>query len=104
MKSRETQRKKRKLHIRKKVFGTQAKPRIFVKKTNRYIYACIANDEKGVVLKSFRSVKGLKGANEAGSKLSTWMKDNKIKQYVFDRSGYKFCGMLKEIVNEIDKK
>lgn len=104
MKSRETQRKRRKLHIRKSIFGTQEKPRVFVKKTNRYIYACIANDEKGTVLKSFRSAKGVKGANEAGSKLSSWMKDNKIKQYVFDRSGYKFGGMLKEIVNEIDKK
>jgi large subunit ribosomal protein L18 len=100
-KSKREQRERRKVHIRKNVSGTAEKPRIFVFKSNRYFYAGIADDDKNVVIKSFMAKKksddiiamAKKFAKEAG----------KYKSVVFDRSGYKYHGLVKTFVEELRK-
>ncbi len=100
-KSKREQRERRKVHIRKNVSGTTEKPRIFVFKSNRYFYAGIADDDKNVVIKSFMAKKksddiiamAKKFAKEAG----------KYKSAVFDRSGYKYHGLVKTFVEELRK-
>lgn len=103
MESREVKRDKRRVHIRKKVVGSSVKPRVFVKKTNKYMYVGSADDDKGIVLKSFRVKKGKVGATEAGKKMADWLKKNKVEKAVFDRSGYKYHGVLDEVAKEIRK-
>jgi len=100
-KSKREQRERRKSHIRKNVYGTAEKPRVFVFKSNRYFYAGIANDDKNVVVKSFMAKKksddiitmAKRFAKEAG----------KYESVVFDRSGYKYHGLVKTFVEELRK-
>jgi large subunit ribosomal protein L18 len=101
VKSKREQRERRKAHIRKNVYGTAQKPRVFVFKSNRYFYAGIADDDKSIVIKSFVAKKNSddiiamakKFAKEAG----------KYESVVFDRSGYKYHGLVKTFVEELRK-
>jgi len=100
-KSKKEQRKRRKAHIRKNIHGTAEKPRVFVFKSNRYFYAGIADDDRSVVIKSFVAKKNSddiiamskKFAKEAG----------KYESVVFDRSGYKYHGLIETFVEELRK-
>jgi len=100
-KNKREQRERRKVHIRKSVHGTAEKPRVFVFKSNRYFYAGIADDDKSIVVKSFMAKKksddiialAKKFAEEAG----------KYQSVVFDRSGYKYHGLVKTFVEELRK-
>lgn len=95
-------RERRKRRVRSKVFGTKKRPRLSVFRSNKYIYGQLIDDEKGETLASFSSknVKGkkdakVKTAEAAGEKLAKKAKKKKIKEVVFDRSGYKYHGRVK---------
>ncbi len=103
MRRREELRRRRKLHIRKKISGTAEKPRVFIKKTLKYIYVGVADDDAGKVLKSFRGDRNEKGAKKVGGDMGKWMKKQKIETAVFDRSGYKYHGLLAAVADEIRK-
>lgn len=85
---------KRKKHIRKKVSGTATKPRVYVFKSNTYLYAGAADDSKGVVLLGVKGARTVKGAQELGKKVATDLKKKKIDVAVFDRSGYIYHGVV----------
>ena len=89
-KTKKEKRIRRKAHIRKKIHGTSIKPRVFVFKSNRYFYAGIADDDKSVVVKSLMT-----------KKFVTFCK--KYDALVFDRSGYKYHGLIKSFVEELRK-
>lgn len=92
-------RARRKMHIRKFVSGTASKPRIFVFKSNRYFYAGIADDEKGIVI---TSVMCKKNAEEIKKMAKTFAE--KVKKYdsaVFDRSGYMYHGLIEIFADEL---
>ena len=92
-------RARRKLHIRKNVNGTSTKPRIFVFKSNRYFYAGIADDEKNIVLKS---VLCKKNGEEIKKMAKTFGKEvAKFDSAVFDRSGYKYHGLIQIFADEL---
>lgn len=103
-------RQKRKFRIKAKVRGTSKRPRLVVFRSNRQIYAQIIDDEKGCTLISFNSMKitqddkknkGKKRVDIAfsvGRTLSDLAKKKKIKSVVFDRSGYKYHGQVKALV------
>ncbi len=98
-KTKEQKRQKRKLHIRKNVNGTATKPRIFVFKSNRYFYAGIANDEKSIVVKSMMSKKK---EEEIIKMAKNFAKEvNKFDEAVFDRSGYRYHGLVKSFADEL---
>ncbi len=101
VKTKKEKRERRKAHIKKNVYGTTQKPRVFVFKSNKYFYAGIADDEKNTVIKSFMAKKksddiitmAKKFAKEAG----------KYESVVFDRSGYRYHGLVKAFVEELRK-
>lgn len=97
-KTKKQQRERRKMHIRKNVNGTASKPRIFVFKSNRYFYAGMADDEKGIVLKSTMCKKNSKEIEKISKKFAEEMKKEKIQNAVFDRNGYKYHGLIKTFV------
>ncbi len=100
-KSREETRQRRKLHIRKKLFGTQERPRVFVVKSNKYIELGVANDTEDKVL---FSVKGPKSSDEVTKLVKEFLKKLKAKKIdtvVFDRSGYKYTGVVKKIADDM---
>ncbi len=101
-KDRKQRRIRRKLHIRKNVSGTSTKPRIFVFKSNRYFYAGIADDENSKVLKSLMSKKN---SNDIITMAGTFAKEAvKYETLVFDRSGYKYHGLIKTFADELRNK
>ena len=98
-KTKKEKRIRRKLHIRKNVNGTSAKPRIFVFKSNRYFYAGIADDDKSIVIKSMMTTKK---EEEIVKMAKTFAKvASKYESAVFDRSGYKYHGLIKSFADEL---
>ncbi len=88
--------------IRRRVIGTASLPRLSVFRSNKYIYAQLVDDSKGVTLAS-ASDKELKGKNktekakEVGVSLAKVAKDKKISKVVFDRGGFIFAGRVKAL-------
>lgn len=101
LKNKKEKRIRRKVHIRKTLHGTSEKPRVFVFKSNKYFYAGIADDDKSIVIKSFMSDKNEKSILEMSKKFVTVAK--KYDALVFDRSGYKYHGLIKSFVEELRK-
>jgi large subunit ribosomal protein L18 len=100
-KNKEQRRKRRKAHIRKTVHGTALKPRIFVFKSNKYFYAGLADDDKGVVIKSFMTKKNSDDIIAMAKKFAK--EAVKSESLVFDRSGYRYHGLVKIFAEELRK-
>ena len=94
--------------IRKKIAGTDAKPRLSVFKSLRHIYAQIINDEQKVTLVSVCTLspeikdKIKYGGNIAASQMVGELIAKKalekgIKNVVFDRGGYIYHGRVKAL-------
>lgn len=106
--SKNDQRSKRHLRVRKKVTGTAERPRLNVFRSEKHIYAQIINDVDGVTLVSASSIdKELKGNLKVGSNkeaakvvgelVAKRAADKNIKDVVFDRGGYIYHGRVKEL-------
>lgn len=96
--TKEQKRQRRKMHIRKTVNGTTARPRVYVFKSNKYFYAGMADDTTGVVIKSTVCDKNSKDIEKMSKKFSDEMKKKKLGDAVFDRNGYKYHGLIKTFV------
>lgn len=98
-----TQKQKRKLRTRKKIFGTSRKPRLSVFRSNKHIYAQLIDDEKQTTLigmsTSAIDSKGTKSEKsfELGRKLGKTAIEKEIKTVVFDRGSSKFHGRIEEV-------
>ncbi|MYE38486.1 MAG: 50S ribosomal protein L18 [Candidatus Spechtbacteria bacterium SB0662_bin_43] len=110
-----SQRITRHKRIRKKVVGTTQRPRLFVFKSNKHIYAGIADDVAGKVLfslsdvqkKSTTKAKTTKTkkkqetktdqAKGVGERVAKTAMEKGIKKVVFDRGGYRYHGRIKAL-------
>lgn len=101
MKTREETRKRRKLYIRKKLRGTTERPRVFLFRSNKYVYLGLADDVKGKVLFSSRGGKNRTDAVKLAKDFAKKLEKAKIKEVVFDRSGYKYTGVIKVIADTL---
>lgn len=103
--NRQEARAKRHLRVRKRVFGTQERPRLAVYRSEKHIYAQIIDDVNGVTLTSASSVeKGFENAgnNKEAAKLVGEMVAKKalekeITEVVFDRGGYIYHGRVEAL-------
>ena len=95
---------KRQIRTRSKIKGTEERPRLSVFKSNRFIYAQLINDEKGITIVGV-SEKHLKEkptgktakAKAVGVLLAKKAVDKKIKKVVFDRGSYSYHGRVSSI-------
>lgn len=102
---RKNKRIRRKLRIKDKVVGSPEKPRLSVFRSNKYVYAQIIDDTKGITLASVDSeAKELHkekakavAAFETGKKLAEIAKEKKIKTVIFDRNGFRYQGRIKAL-------
>lgn len=99
-----TPRETRKVRIRKKIAGSAERPRFVVFKSNRFLYAQIINDDDQKTLVAASSIKEKKGSGKTaaafvGSSLAEKAREKKIARVVFDRNGYKYHGLIKEIAD-----
>lgn len=86
--------------IRMKVIGTSATPRLSVYRSNKFIYAQLIDDAKGVTLGAASDVKNTKGtkserAEKVGAEVAKVAIEKGIKAVVFDRNGFKYTGRIK---------
>ncbi|MCS7184328.1 MAG: 50S ribosomal protein L18 [bacterium] len=90
---------RRKMRIRKKIFGTKDKPRVSVFRSNRYIYLQAIDDTLGHTIASSYKIK--KQAFECGKELGEKLLKLNILRAVFDRNGRKYHGRVKEAAEGI---
>lgn len=111
-KTRQEKRERRKLHIRKNIWGSADRPRINVYKSNKYLYVQAVNDDEGKAMMSLSSKKIDAGSKEMkpvdlafklGEEFGKKMKAKKITEGVFDRAGYKFHGRVKAVAEGMRK-
>lgn len=99
---------RRKVGIRKRVFGTPERPRLTIFRSNRQVYTQVIDDVTGNTLTSACSIKMEKGddiatASEVGKQLAEKAKAAGIEKVAFDRSGYKYHGRVKAMVEAARK-
>lgn len=93
--------------IRRKVAGTEQRPRLAIFRSVNHIYAQLIDDEKGNTLASAGStekalsVKGgnVEGAKTIGQKVAERAKEKGITKVVFDRGGYLYHGRVKALAD-----
>lgn len=96
-------REKRKKHIKKTLHGTAVAPRVFVFKSNTYVYVGAANDDTHKVIASAVTDKGVGNAAKMGEELGAKLVKAKYEKVVFDRSGYKYHGNVKAVADGLRK-
>ncbi len=98
---------KRRLRSKKHLKYSDDKPRMVVKRTNKYIYVQVIDTQNKVIAsissisKEFEGKKlsnNIDSAKIIGKKIAEKLKALKIKSVVFDRNGYIFHGKIKAIV------
>ena len=102
---RKMERERRHKRVRTKISGTSECPRLCVYRSNSNLYAQIIDDVKGVTLvsastldKDIKTKKSNKeAAKEVGASIAKKALDKKIKTVVYDRSGYIYHGVVKEL-------
>ncbi len=100
--------------IRKTIRGTAERPRVFVFKSNRYIYTQAVNDDNGSILasastleKTFRELsknfKNLQSCEKLGEILAQRLKERNIEKVVFDRGIYPYHGRIRALAEAMRK-
>lgn len=103
--------KRRHYRIRKKIVGTEKRPRLCVKRSNKHIYAILVNDWANRVITTVSSIsKEFKKltlnlenkrkttiAEKVGWFLAQKAKALGINEVVFDRGGYRYHGRVKAL-------
>ena len=101
---------KRRQRIRRKISGSEARPRLSVFRSTRHIYAQIIDDGKGQTLVAASTLSGeIKGklgglkkadaAREVGKLLAAKARDKGIARVVFDRNGFIYHGRVKAVAD-----
>jgi len=92
--------------IRRKISGTDSRPRLSVFKSNTGIYAQLVDDLKGQTLAQASSKElGAKSntkievSKEVGKKLAERAIANGVSEVVFDRNGYLYHGNVKALAD-----
>jgi large subunit ribosomal protein L18 len=90
--------------IRRRVRGTQQRPRLAVFRSVKHIYAQVIDDTQGHTLVSAASTQEMKtgggnlsGAKAIGKLVAERAQDKGIKAVVFDRGGYLYHGRVKAL-------
>lgn len=102
---RKMERARRHARVRNKVSGTPQRPRLCVYRSNKNLYVQIIDDVAGKTLVSVSTLdKDVKtkyankeAAKEVGTLIAKKAKTNKIEEVVFDRGGYIYHGVVKEL-------
>lgn len=101
--------------LRKKVKGTETRPRLATHRTSKHIYVQIIDDSKGITLVSASSVDAdfkeyaeketiknggnLQAAKIVGKLIGEKAQKINIKQVVFDRGGYLYHGRIQVLAD-----
>ncbi len=112
---REVARLKRKTRIRRKVKGTEERPRLTVFRSDKHIYAQIINDDTGITLvatstlspeyKEMEAIKGkVNSAKRVGEIIAQKAIGKGIAKVVFDRNGFIYHGRIQALADAARQK
>ena len=112
IKTKDDRRERIKHRIRKRVRGTEERPRLTVYRSVAHIYVQVVNDAAGTTIASASSVepavKGVlgkvKGGNVAGAQaigkaIAERLIEKGVKRVVFDRNGFLYHGRIKAVAD-----
>ena len=101
-----------KYRIRKRLSGTEARPRMTVFRSNKQIYVQLVDDISGATLASASSkekeiasqkVNKIDQAKLVGKRIAEIAKEKGIETVVFDRNGYLYHGRVKNLADAARK-
>ncbi|BCR04058.1 50S ribosomal protein L18 [Desulfuromonas versatilis] len=103
-------RAKRQVRVRRKVKGTQERPRLSVFRSAKHIYAQIIEDSTGRTLVTASTVSkdvaegqkytgNVEAAKAVGVAIAKKALEQNIKQVVFDRNGFLYHGRVKALAD-----
>ena len=103
--NRKMERARRHARVRRKISGTAERPRLCVYRSNTNLYVQVIDDVAGVTLVSASTLdKEVKtkyankeAAKEVGALIAKRALEKNIKDVVFDRGGYIYHGVVKEL-------
>lgn len=107
---REVARVRRQRRVRKKIIGTDARPRVCVFRSSKHIYAQVISDERGVTLAAVSTLskemasqakkrKSVDAAKQVGLALAKICREKNITSVIFDRNGFLFHGRVKAVAD-----
>ena len=113
IKTKEDRRERIKHRIRKRVQGTEARPRLTVFRSVAHVYVQVVDDMTGRTIASASSVepkvkcslkKEERGNNIAGAKaigrtIAERLQEKGVKRVVFDRNGFLYHGRVKAVAD-----
>ena len=117
IKTKDDRRRRIQLRQRKRISGTDARPRLSVFRSVAHIYAQVIDDMTGQTLASASSVEtslkgkftkgvkggNLKGAEAIGTAIAERSKEKGITRVVFDRSGFLYHGRIRAVADAARK-
>ncbi|MBM3959515.1 MAG: 50S ribosomal protein L18 [SAR202 cluster bacterium] len=100
--------------VRKRVFGTPARPRLSVFRSNQHIYAQVIDDEAGKTLAAASTADGemkptvektkkTDAAARVGAVLAQRARAAGVSAVIFDRGGFKYHGRVKALADAARK-
>jgi large subunit ribosomal protein L18 len=113
IKTKEDRRDRIKHRIRKRVLGTEARPRLTVFRSLAHIYVQVVDDGTGRTIASASTVEpavkgalpsGASGGNVEGAKaigrtIADRLKEHGVTRVVFDRNGFLYHGRVKAVAD-----
>jgi len=105
---RETARQNRKNRIRKRIFGTEQRPRLSVFRSAKHIYAQLVVDSTGSTILAastlspeIRTEIGELDKSDAAKRVGQWLgrkaMEKNIRQVIFDRNGFLYHGRVRAL-------
>lgn len=102
---RKAERQRRHIRVRRKISGTAECPRLCVFRSNNNLYVQVIDDVAGNTLVQASTLdkevktkhSNKEAAKEVGTLIAKRAMDKNIKTVVFDRSGYVYHGVIKEL-------
>jgi large subunit ribosomal protein L18 len=109
-KAKEVRRLRRRRHVRRKITGTQERPRLTVFRSSKHIYAQLIDDLSGRTLAAACSLGpelhknlpyggNIKAAQVVGKRLAEVAKEHGIQKVAFDRGHYRYHGRVKALAD-----
>jgi large subunit ribosomal protein L18 len=96
------------VRLRKKLSGTDERPRLLVRRTLHHIYALIVDDGKGHTIASVSTLDkslgvssktNVSAAQAVGTAIAGKAKAAGVSDVVFDRGGYKYHGRVRALAD-----
>ena len=103
-------RKRRKIGIRKRVYGTADRPRLTVFRSLRHTYAQLIDDSSGKTLAAASTLAdktahggNIEAAEAVGTAIAKAAAGSGFQQVSFDRNGFKYHGRVKALAEAARK-